>query len=318
MKNPRVLFAGTPEFALASLESLVDAGHEPIAVLTQPDRRAGRGRKVRASPVKAFAVSRNLPVLQPVTLKQAQARAAIAAMRPDILIVAAYGLLLPQDVLDIPAHGCLNVHASLLPRWRGAAPVQAAILAGDAQTGISLMSMTAGLDCGPVFATAATDIGERETAGELHERLAALGGRFLVERLDAILSGELEARPQDESRATYAGKISASDARLDWSLPADELSRRVRAYNPVPGAWFMSAGERIKCWSASPRDGRGDSAARGEPPPPGSVLDVSGEGIVVACGVASLVLQTLQRPGGRRMEAARLPAARALKGTTLD
>lgn len=318
MKNPRVLFAGTPEFALASLESLVDAGYEPNAVLTQPDRRAGRGRKVHASPVKQFAVSRGIPVLQPTTLRTAQARESIAAMRPDIMIVAAYGLLLPREILDIPTHGCLNVHASLLPRWRGAAPIQAAILAGDGRTGISLMSMTVGLDCGPVFATAATDIGERETAGELLGRLAELGGRLLVDRLDAILSGELEARPQDESHATYAGKISTSDARLDWSLPAAELSRRVRAYNPVPGAWFMRAGERIKCWRASLAGDGGNGAAGSGRRPPGSVLDVSKEGVVVACGDASLVMETLQRPGGRRMAAAQFPAARALKGTTLD
>lgn len=312
MKNPRVLFAGTPEFALASLESLVEAGRRPIAVLTQPDRRAGRGLKVRESPVKRFAVATGIPVLQPATLKTAEARESIAAMHPDVMIVAAYGLLLPQAVLDIPPHGCLNVHASLLPRWRGAAPIQAAILAGDRRTGISLMSMTAGLDCGPVFDTVATDIGDRETAGELLERLAALGGRFLVDRLDAILAGDIEARPQDESRATYAGKISTGDARLDWSLPADELLRRVRAYNPVPGAWFMHAGERIKCWRASLGEDGGDGSA------PGRVLAVSQQGVVVACGDASLVLLRLQRPGGRATDVADFSATPALAGRTLD
>ena len=202
MNFPKVLFAGTPAFALASLEALVEGGNTPIAVLTQPDRPAGRGKKLAASPVKQYALERGIAVLQPATLKDAAVADSLRALQPDLLVVAAYGLILPQAVLDIPTHGCLNVHASVLPRWRGAAPIQAAILASDVSTGVSLMSMTAGLDCGPVFATAAVEIGDDETAGELHDRLAMLGGELLVKNLQGILGGELVATAQDESAAT--------------------------------------------------------------------------------------------------------------------
>ncbi|MDH3865425.1 MAG: methionyl-tRNA formyltransferase, partial [Gammaproteobacteria bacterium] len=213
MTDARVLFAGTPEFALASLQALTNSAITPLAVLTQPDRPAGRGKHLTASPVKRFARDQGIEVLQPETLKDPRAVAQIAAFEPDILVVAAYGLILPQSVLDIPARGCLNVHASLLPRWRGAAPIQAAILAGDAETGISLMAMTAGLDCGPVYVEEAIAIGEEETAGELHDRLATVGSELLVRHFEAIVSGVLDASEQDDSRATYAGKISKQDAR---------------------------------------------------------------------------------------------------------
>ena len=233
----RLVFAGTPDFALASLRALVDAGHVPVAVVTQPDRPAGRGKKLTASPVKRYALEQGIAVQQPATLRDEQAVADLVALQPDLLVVAAYGLILPQNVLDIPTHGCVNVHASALPRWRGAAPIQAAILAGDTTTGISLMAMTAGLDCGPVFHIAEVTIGADETAGELHDRLAALGGETLVANLGRILAGELPATEQDEALATYAPKIAKDDARIDWSLPADEVARRVRAYNPFPGAF---------------------------------------------------------------------------------
>ena len=311
MSDPRVLFAGTPEFALASLQALTAAGIVPVAVLTQPDRPAGRGKRLTASPVKQFALEQGIEVLQPATLKDPDTVRQLAAFEPDILIVAAYGLILPQNVLDIPTRGCLNVHASLLPRWRGAAPIQAAILAGDAETGVSLMAMTAGLDCGPVYVEEALAIGAEETAGELHDRLAALGGDLLVRHFDAILGGALEASEQDDSRATYAGKIDKQDARLDWRQPADVLQRRVRAYNPVPGAFFLVDDTPIKCWRATVVAGN-DAAA------PGDVLDAGRDGIVVACGRQALRLTSLQRPGKRPVNAAEFAAAVALAGRHLD
>lgn len=290
----RLIFAGTPDFALASLEALVESGRAPVAVLTQPDRPAGRGKKLRTSPVKAYAMAREIPVLQPETLRDDEIAAELAALDPDLMIVAAYGLILPQNVLDIPAHGCLNVHASVLPRWRGAAPIQAAILAGDGTTGISLMQMEAGLDSGPVFHVEMLDIGETETAGELHDRLAALGGAALVDKLDDIIAGRLEAREQDESHATFAPKIETRDAEVDWNVSAAEAARRVRAFNPFPGAYFFAGEHRIKLWRATPVDG----AAR-----PGTVLQADREAIVVACRNGALRLDELQLPGKRRVSA---------------
>ena len=290
----RILFAGTPDFALASLEALVESGRTPVAVLTQPDRPAGRGKKLTASPVKRYAEQQGIPVMQPVTLRDADVVAELEALKPDLLVVAAYGLILPQNVLDIPTHGCLNVHASVLPRWRGAAPIQAAILAGDQTTGISLMAMTAGLDCGPVFHTSEVTIGADETAGELHDRLAALGGATLVEHLDGILAGTLVATEQEESHASYAPKIQKQDAEIDWRLPAAELARRVRAYNPFPGAFFFAGDTRIKVWRSTAVDGVAQA---------GTVLQSDRDGIVVACGDGALRLEELQLPGNRRSTA---------------
>ena len=295
MTDTKVLFAGTPDFALASLRALVEKAVVPVAVLTQPDRPAGRGKKLTASPVKRYANEQGIPVLQPTTLRDAAVIEELQALKPDILIVAAYGLLLPQELLDIPVRGCLNVHASVLPRWRGAAPIQAAILAADKTTGISLMSMTAGLDCGPVFVSEFVDIGAEETAGELHDRLAGLGGRMLVENLDAITSGDMGAIEQDESLATYAGKITTADAALDWMQAAKEVCRKVRAYNPVPGAYFKLTDERVKCWRAKATDATGAK--------PGTVLSADRDGIVVACGEGAIVLRELQRPGKARVSA---------------
>ena len=290
----RIIFAGTPNFALASLEALVESGRTPVAVLTQPDRPAGRGKKLTASPVKQYAEQQGIEVMQPVTLRDADVVAELEALAPDLLVVAAYGLILPQNVLDIPTHGCLNVHASALPRWRGAAPIQAAILAGDATTGISLMAMTAGLDCGPVFHTAQVTIGDDETAGELHDRLASIGGATLVEHLDDILAGKRVAVEQDESLATYAPKIQKQDAAIDWALPAPELARRVRAYNPFPGAFFYAGETRIKVWRATAVDNAAE---------PGTVMQSDRDGIVVACGAGALRLDELQLPGKRRAPA---------------
>lgn len=310
MSDTRVLFAGTPEFALASLRALTGAGIVPVAVLTQPDRPAGRGKRVTASPVKQFALERGIDVLQPTTLRDAGAVEAIAAFDPDVLVVAAYGLILPPAVLDVPAKGCLNVHASLLPRWRGAAPIQAAILAGDTETGVSLMAMTAGLDCGPVYVEEPVAIGPEETAGELHERLAALGGELLVRHFDAIVNGTLEAVEQDETAATYAGKISKQDARLDWQRPAEELHRRVRAYNPVPGAFFLLDDMPVKCWRARVAAGAAGAA-------PGEVLSAGRDGIVVACGSDALRLDSLQRPGKRPVTAGEFARVVPLAGRLL-
>jgi methionyl-tRNA formyltransferase len=310
MKPAKLLFAGTPDFALASLRALVDAGHVPVAVLTQPDRPAGRGKKLTASPVKKYAVDHNIPVWQPITLKDADVVAQIATLNPDIIVVAAYGLILPQAILDIPRCGCLNVHASLLPRWRGAAPIQQAILNGDTETGICLMQMEAGLDTGPVYASTATKIGDAESAGELHDRLAALGGELLVAKLPDIVAGKLNAVPQDESEATYAGKIRKQDAAMDWSLSAEEILRKIRAYNPVPGAWFELAGERIKCFKALVLDD-----VEG---PPGVILQAGKSGIDVTCGRGALRMLEIQRPGRRKVTAGEFAAQQNLAGKRLS
>lgn len=296
VSTPRIVFAGTPEFALASLTALLDSGQVVVAVYTQPDRPAGRGRRVSASPVKRYAEESGITVMQPETLRDESAVADLEALQPDILIVAAYGLILPQNVLDIPTQGCVNVHASILPRWRGAAPIQAAILSDDNTTGVCLMRMTAGLDCGPVFSERVVEIGKNESAGELQDRLAALGGELLVSDLQSILSGDCTPVDQDESLATYARKIQTQDAELDWALPADELQRRVRAYNPVPGAFcFIGDGTRIKIWEAS--------VVAGVDAAPGSFEQYDADAIVIACGHDGLRLETLQLPGKRRAAA---------------
>jgi methionyl-tRNA formyltransferase len=305
----RLVFAGTPEFAQISLQALVESGRKPVAVLTQPDRPAGRGKKLTASPVKQYAESQGIPLLQPITLRDEVVVAELQALRPDILIVAAYGLILPQNVLDIPVHGCLNVHASALPRWRGAAPIQAAILAGDKTTGISLMAMTAGLDCGPVYHIDEVSIGGTETAGELHDRLAALGGHTLVAHLDAIMAGGMPAAAQDESRASYAPKIEKKDAAIDWTLSAEELARRVRAYNPFPGAFFFAGDTRIKVWRATAADGR-DA--------PGKVMRCDRDAVIVACGSGMLRLDELQLPGRRRVTAQEFAGQIDLSGQRLE
>lgn len=307
--TPRLVFAGTPDFALASLQALVESGHRPVAVYTQPDRPAGRGKKLTASPVKVYALEQGIEVRQPRTLKDDEAAADFAALKPDLFIVAAYGLLLPQRILDIPTQGCVNVHASVLPRWRGAAPIQAAIREGDAESGISLMAMTAGLDEGPVFVSRSTPIANDETAGQLHDRLAVIGGELLAEHIDALSRGELDATPQDDEQASYAGKIATVDAALDWSRSAAQLQRQVRAYNPVPGCYFEYEGQRIKVWDADVVDGVDADAGR--------VVSADGSGVVVACGEAALRLSTLQRPGKGRVNAREFTAALDLSGQDL-
>lgn len=309
MSAARIVFAGTPDFALASLEALLCKGHVPVAVLTQPDRPAGRGKKLRASPVKVAAADRDIPVWQPSGLRDSEVVAKLADLQPDIFVVAAYGLILPRKVLALPAHGCLNVHASLLPRWRGAAPIQHAILSGDAETGVCLMRMEAGLDTGPVYAAEATPVGPGETAGQLLDRLSLMGGELLSTRLDDILGGRITPLPQDDASASYAGKINRDDARIDWQQPAETIERQVRAYNPVPGAWFEHDGAAIKCWSAAVLAGDG-----GEP---GTIIAAGGDGIDVACGSGVLRLLQLQRPGRGRVTAAEFARQAKLEGTRL-
>ena len=309
MTNPKIIFAGTPDFAVTPIEAIVKSGVVPAAVLTQPDRPAGRGKRLATSPVKQYAIEQGIPVMQPDTLRDEAAVAKIAALEPDIMIVAAYGLILPQAVLDIPRAGCLNVHASLLPRWRGAAPIQAAILAGDDVAGVCLMLMEAGLDSGPVYVSETVSIGEHETAGDLQGRLAAAGGRLLASHLCKILAGEMTPVHQDEDRATYAPKIKTADATMDWYRPATELDRLVRAYNPVPGAWFMLNDARIKCWQAQ--------HTTGVDAPPGMVVEAGQGGIVVACGEGALKMESLQRPGKRAVTAGEFSSRIDLVGLTL-
>jgi methionyl-tRNA formyltransferase len=293
MNAATIVFAGTPDFATASLRALIAARHVPAVVLTQPDRPAGRGKRMTASSVKRYALSQEIEVWQPATLRDPDIVARIGRLNPDVIIVTAYGLIIPQAILDIPKTGCLNVHASLLPRWRGAAPIQRAILSGDEETGICLMRMDAGLDTGPVYASAATPIVAEETAGELQDRLAEMGGELLVCKLDDILGGRLDPVPQDERAATYAAKIRRDDAAIDWDKDAEAVNRGIRAYNPVPGSYFSLNGENIKCWRAEVvRSRQGHS---------GKILETGKSGIVVACRSDALRLLELQRPGKNRV-----------------
>jgi methionyl-tRNA formyltransferase len=287
----KLVFAGTPDFAAVSLEALIAARHEVTLVLTQPDRPAGRGLKPQPSAVKQVALKRGLPVFQPMTLKDPQAQAAIAAERPEAMVVAAYGLLLPPGVLDLPPRGCLNVHASLLPRWRGAAPIQRALLAGDTQTGITIMLMDQGLDTGAILSQEPLTISPDDTTGSLHDRLAALGARLLVKTLPAIPA----PRPQDAAAATYAARIQKQDAEIDWRKPAAEIERQVRAFSPLPGAATRLEGVVLKIWRARVEPGVAGAA--------GVVSAAGPDGVVVGCGTDSLRITELQRAGGKRLAA---------------
>ncbi len=290
----RIVFAGTPEFALPSLRAAARLG-EVVAVYTQPDRPAGRGRQLAPSPVKQAALNNGWPVRQPTTLKTIEARRALAALEPDLLVVVAYGLILPPKVLAIPRHGCWNVHASLLPRWRGAAPIQRAIEAGDAQTGVCLMQMAEGLDTGPVLLSQATLIDPYDTAGSLHNRLAELGAEVLADGLTLLRAGMRPvARPQAADGVTYAHKLDKAEARLDWNQPAAVLERKVRAFTPWPVAEAVVNGERLRIHEAHARDVEHAAAA-------GSVLAMSREGLDIACAAGALRLSIVQREGGRAM-----------------
>ena len=300
----RLIFAGTPAFAAAALDALGDAGHELALVLTQPDRPAGRGMKLTPSPVKQSAQARGLPVFQPSSLKSVEAQDALRAVAAEVMVVAAYGLILPQAVLDIPRRGCLNIHASLLPRWRGAAPIQRAILAGDELTGITIMQMDAGLDTGAMLLKTAVPIDAEDTAGSLHDKLARAGAASMVEALARL--DELTPQAQDDALATYAAKLTKEEARLDWSRPTAELARAIRAYNPVPGAHTLLDGQMVKIWRAT---AQGPDQPGGRP---GEVLAADERGIVVACGEGALRIAELQLAGGKRMDAAALISGRAL------
>lgn len=293
----KLIFAGTPEFAARALEALLAAGHQVLLVLTQPDRPAGRGMALQASAVKKVALGHGIPVFQPERLKDPEThepiRAACAGDGAELMVVAAYGLILPQVVLDLPPRGCINIHASLLPRWRGAAPIHRAIEAGDVQTGITIMKMEAGLDTGPMLLAEAAAIEPDDTTGSLHDRLARLGGKLAVAALARF--DQLVRVPQPEAGVTYANKIDKAEARLDWNQPAEVLARKVRAFNPFPGAVVTLAGEHVKVWRADV------VAASGRP---GQILAAQTAGIVVACGEAALRLTELQKPGGRRVTSA--------------
>ena len=295
-----VAFAGTPEFAAQALDSILKAGYAVPLVLTQPDRPAGRGMTLSPSAVKQLALANGIEVDQPEKLRTEEQRARLAARAPDVLVVAAYGLLLPPAVLALPRLGCINIHASLLPRWRGAAPIHRAIEAGDAQTGITIMQMDEGLDTGPMLLRRALPIAADDTTASLHDRLAALGGECIVEALGTLVAGGLAATPQPAEGVTYAAKIGRAEADIDWSRPAAEIERAMRAFDPFPGAVSTLRDTAIKCWKAQVVAGEGE---------PGRVLAVDADGIVVACGRDALRCTVLQRPGSKR-----LPAGEFLRG----
>jgi methionyl-tRNA formyltransferase len=307
----RILFAGTPDFSVPSLQALLDSRHDVVAVYTQPDRPAGRGRQMQASPVKQLAMQYNLPVCQPDSLNPDRTQQRLADWQPELMVVVAYGLLLPAAVLAIPRLGCVNVHASLLPRWRGAAPIQRAILAGDTETGVCLMQMDAGLDTGPVLACTACQITADDTGESLHDKLSLLGARLLSQNLGALENGDIDARPQDESLVSYAGKLQKSEARIDWEMSATDIANKVRAFNSWPVAESRYDDQRLRIWEAYPL--AADSDAR-----PGTVLSASRAGIEVACGKGRLCIRKVQLPGARVLDAGDFINAHAVEGVLLD
>jgi len=299
MPSPRIAFAGTPEFALPALKALTDSPYQVVGVLTQPDRPSGRGRKVTASPVKVAALGQGLPVSQPPTLKSETGRAELVSWQPDVLVVVAYGLILPGEVLTLPRLGCLNIHASLLPRWRGAAPIQRAILAGDAETGITIMQMDAGLDTGAMLLQRRVPIAAEDTSGSLHDRLAELGASALMEVLEGLLKGTVTARPQPSDGVTYAAKIDKAEARIDWRQDALGIERKIRALNPRPGAETLLGAELVKIHAARlPKPSEEEVLLSSIPK-----LGLHEGAIWVRCGEGILGLTRLQRPGRRPVSA---------------
>lgn len=301
----KLIFAGTPEFSAIHLKALIDSKHTLAAVYTQPDRPAGRGKQLRASPVKQIALEAGLPVYQPASLKQSEAQLALASIEADAMIVVAYGLILPQAVLDAPRLGCLNVHASLLPRWRGAAPIQRAIEAGDQETGITIMQMDAGLDTGDMLATRGCAIDEHTTAASLHDKLAALGAPLLLEVLEDLPTFQANRQPQNGELANYAHKILKPESQIDWQHSAVKLGQLVRAFNPFPVCFSMLDGQRVKIWQARP------AGIATLPDPAGTILQANREGILVNCGSGQLSIERLQLPGGKAVSAAQILNARS-------
>jgi methionyl-tRNA formyltransferase len=303
----RIVFAGTPEFAATALNAILDAGFSVVAAYTQPDRPSGRGMKLTASSVKTAALARGVAVLQPATLKTAEAQAELTALKPDVMVVAAYGLILPQAVLDIPRLGCLNIHASLLPRWRGAAPIHRAILAGDTESGVCIMQMEAGLDTGPVLTERRTAITPHDTTGNLHDRLASLGAQAVIAVLRALADGtQPPAVTQPQLGITYAHKITPAEAQIDWSNDATQIVRQINAFNPAPGAWTIWRGEKIKIWSAQVVSGSEAEAlslhvSSAETVKKGTILVAVNERLLIRCGFNLLAINEIQSAGSKRM-----------------
>ncbi len=306
----KVTFAGTPDFAAQALRAIAAAGFEIPLVLTQPDRPKGRGMQLQASPVKQAALELGLTIAQPASLRHEEAQALLRAQNADVMVVAAYGLILPQAVLDTPAHGCLNIHASLLPRWRGAAPIQRAIEAGDAETGVCIMQMDAGLDIGAVVSTHRHAIKNTDTATDVHDALAVFGAQAIVADLQQLQqTGRLNASPQPQTGITYAQKLSKEEAKIDWNQPALIIERKIRAFNPVPGAWVEYQNQPLKIWQAEAVEQSGRA---------GEVLAISSDGLIVACGEGALNITELQPAGSKRMPVAAFAAGRHIeKGTPL-
>lgn len=300
----KIIYAGTPEFAVPALAALIESSHEVSLVLTQPDRPAGRGMKLKPSPVKSLALEHNIPVLQPETLKDAAVQAQIAAENADALVVAAYGLIIPTAVLNMPRHGCYNIHASLLPRWRGAAPIQRSLLAGDKETGVTIMEVVPALDAGAMILRGALPITAQDTAQTLHDGLADIGAKLMLQAMNQLENtGKLVAEPQDESLVTYAEKLQKSEAAIDWHQDAEALSRQVRAFNPFPVAQSTLQGDTCRIWMAQALDGQAE---------PGTIVSLD-QGIIVGCGKGLLRIDELQLPGGKRLKARDFLAGNPLK-----
>jgi methionyl-tRNA formyltransferase len=312
MQSLRIAFAGTPQFALPALRALLASRHRVVGVLTQPDRPAGRGRELRASPIKLLATEHGLPVAQPATLKTAEGRAVLHGWSPDLMVVVAYGLILPAPVLALPRLGCLNIHGSVLPRWRGAAPIQRAVLAGDGETGISIMQLDEGLDTGPVLLERRRPIGLRDTAGDLHDALSELGAAALLEAIDGLITGELLPRAQSTEGVTSAAKIQKGEARIEWSAPAVQIDRKVRAFNPWPVAETHLAGEGVRLLRSSVADAQAREAA------PGTLLGLADDGLRIACGEGVLAVSELQRAGKRPVSARDFANAVRLAGLRFE
>jgi len=300
----KIIFAGTPEFAVPALQALIEAGHQVSLVLTQPDRPSGRGMKLKASPVKQLAVASGIEVFQPETLKEADVQVRIAAENADVMIVAAYGLIIPTSVLNMPRYGCYNIHASLLPRWRGAAPIQRALLAGDSETGVTIMEVVPALDAGAMVSRGVLPITGRDTAQTLHDGLANIGARLMVEAMQQLeKDGKLVATPQDESLVTYAHKLEKAEAAIDWSRSARELSRQVRGFNPFPVAHTLLNGDVCRIWMATDLPGQAEA---------GKIVDIT-DGIQVGCGEGILRIEELQMPGGKSLTAKEFLQGHSLK-----